>query len=123
MAEQVERTLAQFFFEVGFGACWAQAYIANGETAPFALTDAGVERAWEIAGESHDDPAEFDCNKALADAAPDLLEACQAAEKLIDDMARFIGQMSLRDYAAFNDVPIKLRRAIARTSTDGGRDG
>jgi hypothetical protein len=117
MADQVERTLAQFFFEVGFGACWAEAYIANGETPPFALTDAGVERAWEIAGEAHDDPEEFDRNKALADAASDLLAACEFQENILylpGDPADLIQQVRQMRRAAI---------AKARTSTDGGRDG
>lgn len=66
---------AQFFFEIGYGACWAEAFVRAGSVAPFPLTDAMVERAWEISGEVHDDPAEFDRHLALANAAPDLFEA------------------------------------------------
>lgn len=80
-----DRTLAQFFFEIGYGACFAEAYIRNGNVAPFQLTDALVERAWEIAGEAHDDPEEFDRQQTLADAAPDLLAACEAWDKAEDD--------------------------------------
>jgi hypothetical protein len=50
----------------------------------------------------------------IRDAAPDLLEAAEAAEKLIDDMSRFVGQMALKDYALFNEAPILLRGAIAK---------
>jgi hypothetical protein len=64
-----ERTLAQFFFEVGYGACFADAYIRNGNVVPFQMTDAIVERAWEIAAEAHEDPEEFDRYLALADSA------------------------------------------------------
>lgn len=68
------RTLAQFFFEIGYGACWADAYVAQGERPPFELTDAIIERAWAIAPDCHDDAGEFDRMKAMADAAPDLLD-------------------------------------------------
>jgi hypothetical protein len=64
----VERSPAQFFFEVGFGAAYAEAVIQQGD-APFALSDALIERAWEIAGEAHDDPAEFDRYLAQANAS------------------------------------------------------
>lgn len=50
---------------------------------------------------------------ALA-AAPEALEALRNCIALIDDMSRFIGVMSLKDYALFNDAPIKARRALAK---------
>ncbi|QEH81151.1 hypothetical protein EIK56_24930 [Sphingomonas sp. C8-2] len=59
--------IARFFFEIGYGACWADAFIANGEKAPFPLSDAGIDRAWEIAPEATADPAEFDRMRMLAD--------------------------------------------------------
>ena len=46
----------------------------------------------------------------VADKAIAALEDCL---RLIDDMSRFIGQMSLRDYALFNDAPISGGQAIA----------
>ena len=55
-----ERKTAQFFFEVGFAACWAEAFVRNGEVPPFELSDELIERAWSIAREAHDDRAEFD---------------------------------------------------------------
>lgn len=68
-----DRTLAQFFFELGYGACWAEAAIRNGEKPPFDLTDAVIERAWAITPETYDDHAEFDDKLGLVDAAPDML--------------------------------------------------
>lgn len=47
-------------------------------------------------------------------AAPDLLEACEAAKTLIEDMARFVGVMALKNYALFNEAPIALNRAITK---------
>ena len=52
-----ERKTAQFFFEVGFAACWAEAFVRNGEVPPFELSDELIERAWSIAREAHDDRA------------------------------------------------------------------
>lgn len=79
-----DRTLAQFFFELGYGACWAEAAIRNGEKPPFDLTDAVIERAWAITPETYDDHAEFDEKLGLVDAAPELLDAladfCLSAE-------------------------------------------
>lgn len=66
---EIERSPAQFFFEVGFGACYAEAVVRNGEV-PFVLTDDIIERAWQIAPEAHDDHAEFDRYLALTRALP-----------------------------------------------------
>lgn len=74
-----ERTLAQFWFEIGFAACWAEAYVQN-DSAPFELNDRKIAREFEKSIEAHDDPAEIDAFKALADAAPELLEALEALE-------------------------------------------
>jgi hypothetical protein len=63
---ELNRTPAQFFFEIGFGAAFAEAVVRNGGVPPFEFSDAVVERAWAIAGEAHDDPAEFDRYLALA---------------------------------------------------------
>lgn len=77
MTTQPDRSPAQFFFEVGYGACWAEAFVRNDSTPPFPLTDAIVERAWAVAGEAHDDPEEFDHHHRLAASAPALLEALE----------------------------------------------
>jgi hypothetical protein len=66
----LDRSPAQFFFEVGYGACWAEAFVKSAGSPPFTLTDAIVERAWDIAGEAHDDPEEFDRYLAIANALP-----------------------------------------------------
>jgi hypothetical protein len=83
---RLDRTPAQFFFEIGFAACLAQAYIANGKM-PFEVSDALIERAWDIAGEAHHDPEEFDRYLALADAAhtarPDAGEVRSAYHALV----------------------------------------
>lgn len=63
---ELDRSPAQFFFEIGFAACWAEAFIRAGEKPPFELTDALIEHAWSIAGEAHDDHEEFDRYLALA---------------------------------------------------------
>jgi hypothetical protein len=51
-------------------------------------------------------------NARLIAAAPDLLKACAMAQRLIEDMSRFVGKMALRDYALFDDAPIALRNAV-----------
>lgn len=67
----LDRSPAQFFFETGFFAAFAEACAEIGK-APFALSDRIVERAWDVAGEAHDDRAEFDAYLARANgsAAP-----------------------------------------------------
>lgn len=59
-------------------------------------------------------PEEADANARLIAAAPDLLDALQDAKRLIEDMARFVGQMALEDYALLNETPIKIDAALRR---------
>lgn len=81
-----ERGVAQFFFEIGYGACWAEAFVRN-DCAPFELTDALIGRAWEIAPEAHDDHAEFDRYLALATAQSDLIDALKLAANRLNRIA------------------------------------
>jgi len=104
----VERTLAQFFFEVGYGACWADGFIKNGSKAPFPLTDAVIDRAWQIAPEAHEDGEEWDRHQALADAAPALLEALKGL------LAEFVGP-----YEESYPSAQAARAAIALASSEG----
>jgi hypothetical protein len=82
-SEQDKRTLAQFFFEVGYGAAWADAFMANGQKAAFPLTDEAIERAWAIAPEAHEDAEEWARNQRAADEVPAMAQALREAEKLI----------------------------------------
>lgn len=75
MSAPTDRGIAQFFFEVGYGACWAEAFIRK-DSPPFHLTDAVVDRAWQMAPDGYDGD-EFEPNKALADAAPELLRVLE----------------------------------------------
>jgi len=54
-----------------------------------------------------------DVAHALA-AAPEMATALTACLSLIDDMSRFTGVMSLKNYALFNEAPIKARAALAK---------
>lgn len=54
-----------------------------------------------------------DARTRLNRAAPDLLEATEMLLRLVHDMSRFVGKMSLQDYQLFNEAPIKARQAIA----------
>lgn len=64
-----DRTTAQFFFEVGYSAAWADAYMANGKKAAFPISDESLERAWAIAPEAHDDREEWDRHMAATQSA------------------------------------------------------
>jgi hypothetical protein len=51
-------------------------------------------------------------NARLIAAAPDLLNACAMAQRLIEDMSRFVGKRAPRDYALLDDATIALRKAV-----------
>jgi hypothetical protein len=51
-------------------------------------------------------------NARLIAAAPDLLKACAMAQRLIEDMSRFVGKKAPRDYALLDDATIALRKAV-----------
>jgi hypothetical protein len=87
IGDELDRSLAQFFFEVGYSACFADAMVANNRKPPFKLTDALVERAWRIAGEAYEEPAEFDAKLAMTNAAPELYEALEVARGILETLA------------------------------------
>lgn len=111
----LDRSPAQFFFETGYFAAYAEACAEIGK-APFALSDRIVERAWDVAGEAHDDRAEFDAYLARANgsAAPntpasnDFVLVREAAQRLVD---RF--PADLPDYSPAADEVKALRLALA----------
>lgn len=76
------RSLAQFFYEVGFASCFAEATIRNDMKPPFELSDALIEAAWPRSIEAYDDGVEMDQRLALADAAPDLLDALEEVQEM-----------------------------------------
>lgn len=82
-ADIVERGLAQYWFEIGYGSCWADAYMANGYQAPFLLTDSIVEHAWSIAPEATDDPDEFQARLTEATEVEALRRKLDEAEKAL----------------------------------------
>lgn len=71
MTDSVEapfhRSPAQFFFEIGFQASFAEATVRARNVPPFELTDAIIERAWQIAPEGHPDREEFEWYLEQAD--------------------------------------------------------
>lgn len=54
-----------------------------------------------------------DVAHALA-ACPEVAAALTDCLALIEDMSRFIGVMALKDYALFNEAPIKARSALRK---------
>lgn len=87
MADEPDnRSLAQFFFEVGYGACLADAMVRNDMKPPFDLTDEIVEHAWQIAGEAYETPAEFDAKLAMTNAAPELYGALESWDRVHAEM-------------------------------------
>lgn len=81
----VARSVAQFFFEVGYGACFADAMIHNDLKPPFELTDAHIEAAFPRSIEAHEDGAEMDRYLALAHAEPRGPEVSREAVARADD--------------------------------------
>ena len=78
------RTIPQFFFEIGYTACFADALMANAQRPVFELTDAKLDHAWKIMPECCDTPedlAEFVTKQALSDSAPALLTIAQRLVK------------------------------------------
>ena len=74
----LSRTPARFFFETGYFAAYAEASIQAGNRPPFDLTDAIVDRAWDIAPNAHPDHTEFDRYLSAADSADARLAEAEA---------------------------------------------
>lgn len=49
----------------------------------------------------------------LNDLERQLRDAVKSQRRLIEDMSRFVGQMTLKDYALFNEAPIDAAKALA----------
>ncbi|MEN2748209.1 hypothetical protein [Sphingomonas sp. T9W2] len=102
----LSRTPAQFFFETGYFAAYADvAFRRNGQL----LTDAVIERAWAVAREGHPDHAEFDRYLSSANSADARLAEAEATYRAFDEANReadgsreglAMGAQSLRMYAA-----------------------
>lgn len=84
---QLSRPPARFFFEIGYYACWAEAVARSAGTPPFALSDQLLDRAWSIAGEAHDDRAEFDRYLVSANSADDRLASALPSPGGVDEVA------------------------------------
>ena len=115
-----DRTLAQFFFELGYGACWAEAAIRNGEKPPFDLTDAVIERAWAITPETYDDHAEFDEKLALVDSAPDMLAALETVQFACTNHG---GECERDPQAVLREIHATVTAAIAKARTPSIKGG
>ena len=76
------------------------------------LIAAAGTAASEIEGMGYD-------GTAAIRALPELTQACEIQQRLLNDMARFVGKMALADYALFNEAPLKARAALAKAR--GGR--
>lgn len=117
--EQDERSIAQFFFEKGYGACWADAFMAMPTlSASFPLTDAAVDRAWDVlpmCQDTSEDYVEFDKRKALSDAAPEMLSTLQgigaSMEAILASDLRRAGPAAL-----IPEWLAEIRSAIARAT-------
>lgn len=54
-----------------------------------------------------------EAHRTAASQASDVRTALEKCIALIDDMSRFVGQMSLKDYALFNEAPMLAQKALA----------
>ncbi|PXA99935.1 hypothetical protein DMC47_00770 [Nostoc sp. 3335mG] len=87
----LSRTPARFFFEIGYFAAFADAYTAArqaGATVPFEVSDASIDRAWDIAPSGHPDPAEFDSYLSSANSADARLAEAEATYRAFDEANR-----------------------------------
>lgn len=100
------RTPAQFFFETGYFAAYADVTFRRKESQ---LTDAVIERAWAVAHEGHPDPAEFDRYLSSANSADARLAEAEATYRAFDEANReadgsreglTMGAQALRMYGA-----------------------
>lgn len=82
-----ERSPAQFFFEMGFGACYAEAIVRNGDQAPFPLSDEEMERQWAISREAYDDPAELDAMLARIESTRLTAQSGEGRAAIIEECA------------------------------------
>ena len=108
----LSRTPARFFFEIGYFAAFADAYAAArqaGATAPFELSDAALDKAWDIAPNAHPDHAEFDRYLSSANSADARLAEAEATYRAFDEASReadgsreglAMGARALRMYGA-----------------------
>lgn len=69
---------ARYFFEIGFFAAYAEGLLANDDKPPFVMSDALVDRAWDIVRDASDDPVEFDRYLHRADSADKRLADAEA---------------------------------------------
>lgn len=79
-----DRTPAQFFFEMGFAACFAEAVVRNGDCIPFTLVDEDIERQWVISRKAYPDRAELEAMLVRASAQDELVEALAVGERFLN---------------------------------------
>ena len=60
--------------------------------------------------------AATDQDEDLAALAPELLDALKDAMKLIDALFPGVRHLAIQDYAMLNDVPLKIRDVLNKTS-------
>ena len=59
-----------------------------------------------------------DQDEDLAALAPELLDALKDAMKLIDALFPGVRHLAIQDYAMLNDVPLKIREVLNKTSEE-----
>ena len=62
--------------------------------------------------------AATDQDEDLAALAPELLDALKDAMKLIDVLFPGVRHLAIQDYAMLNDVPLKIREVLNKTSEE-----
>ncbi len=117
----------RFWFELGYGAAWADAFMANDQKPAWQMTDAAVDRAWDILPECYDgDAGDLERNAwntrtpdpALAAAQADVarlreaLNECDRARVMIG--ARLDSMNEVQKEGAINEAWHVLQRAIVK---------